>query len=1397
MTRTIAAVGAVAAVVAGALLSPQGAPAAPLPPVASRGGVHVVPGAQPRVLFSEDFENGMSTRTVMLNQYVGRNGEHYTAAPQWIDAQQCNGIVTSARSTAVSACGRNAEIRGLASVLGQAGGTDPGTNHAVSAWTEDRNVPVNAVQVEPTTPTRVGASGRFISFGVVAAAGSCGPEWAHPKLAFSLVDGATERNVSDHAIDPCTEQGSATYSFGGQSYRAGRFTSSGGLLFSGDTVQWRLRNQQGSYSGNDGAIDGVTVLDSTPVLANAYAGEPFVGDTARMTARVVNTAERGSKPGWSFAEDLPEGLHIAPDPKMQTTCQGATVSAPAGGDALAVRNGSLARLAADCTVSFDVVADRAGTYTITADDVTEHVGVDLPEPASVTFRAERNALAVTDRAVLTDGNDDDVADLGEQVAFASTVRNDGDVPVHDLAVTGRNGTVTCGADELAPGASTSCTSPARAVTQSDLDAGRIDDTVDATAVSRGGATVTGSASASVDTTASAPAVEATLRTVVDDGPPGVGGTVGLRLRVRNSGTVTLHDPTATIDDRPGFRVDCPDGPLAPGDAVDCAVDGRYTVTQEDVDRGSVPFAATVVAKDPRDGDVRGVARADQPTIAPAPAVGTRVTAALPDGAASAPGTVADVSVRVTNTGNVTLTDPASTFTRPEDITATCPPGPLAPGASVDCATSGYPLTQQDVDAGAVRFDVRSTGVAPDGATVSATDATTLAVAQEARITTTLTAVRADQDRAPRAGEHVRLTAVVTNAGNVTVHDPRPTGVEATCPQGALAPGAELACAVEDHVLTQREIDEGSVGFALHVVATAPDGGSVEADDRTAVPLAAAPSIAVGATSALAPSEHEVPFAGDDAQLTTTVENTGNVTLHDVTAVVRGRGDTRVHCPDEDLAPGDRTTCTVDRVALTQAEIDAGTVHFDVDGRGSAPSDAEVTATAPTDLPLPRATAISASASAVLTPVEHALPRAGDGTALTLVVRNTGNTTVRDTSALVVDRPGTTVRCPAGPVAPGAEVACEVDGYPFTQDDVDAGRVDFAFTVTATGADDRQATASPTAGVDVERRALLDAELSAHLAASEHEVPRPGDLVELAATLRNTGNVTLRDPHAEMVELADGAVDCPADPLAPGESIVCTVTDHVLTQSEIEEGVVPFVLVGTGTGPDDHEATDRDEVRVGLLAANRLDLRMSPVVRTGSGTVRAAGAHEVFHDGDVVAVRGTLQNTGNLEVHGIRTGDGQPVSCAAATLAPGAETTCEGRFHTVTDADVRAGHVLFRSQAEGRVTRADGATEQVRGSATTGQTEGHGATPLAATAEGAEPDDDSPASVEARPVRVVSQVVPNEVLVEARPGALAFTGTEVLRAALPAGAALLLGGVLLLARARRRSRGAGGSVRPSD
>jgi hypothetical protein len=1329
----------------------------------------------------------------MLDQYTGEDARTYTADPAWIDAAQCNGIVTSRSSSAVSGCSSNDQLRRLADVLGRVTGVDASTNHVVSAWTESRNLPKDAVQIESEQPFSLGSSGRYVSFGVSAAAGAC-VGFSHPLLDFLLVDGAVEHPVSERPLDPCTDARASKYTVDGVQFSAGEFVSNGGVLFAGDSLRWRLRNKQTSSNGNDGAIDRVTILDSTPTLANSFDRTPIVGDPARMTVRVVNTSEHGSKPGWSFAEELPAGMHIADEPGTKTTCTDADIDVVPGADGLSV-HGDLAYQAADCAVSFDVIADAPGTYTIDGSGVTSHVGVDLPDAASVTFAPEVNALDVSEQPVITDGNGDDVADLGEHVAFRTTVRNDGNVLVRDISVNGSLGAASCVATELAPGASTECTSPSRAVEQADLDSGKIADTAAITGKSRAGQPLTASASSAVPTTAASGAVSAALETVVEGGErPGVGDDIGLALEVHNDGNVSVHDIVASVTDEPGITVSCPAGALAPGASIECDVEGGHTVTQADVDAGSVSFTVPVTAVDTTDTALTATATAEQDTEAAAPALSTTLEPTLAAGARPSAGDEVALVLHATNDGNVTLTDLAATVTRPEGLTIDCSDAPLAPGASTDCTVTGYRVTQEDIDAGKADFGADATAQDPHGTPVSAHDDASVVLDRHAGITATVTAER-DGQEAPRAGDPVRIAVTVHNGGNVTLKDVAGAVGEddVTCPSGPLAPGADATCTVHDHALTQAEIDRGQVAFEAEVTAKGAGGTTAVGTDTTELALARVPAVTAASSAVLDANEHEVPLAGDTASLSLTVTNAGNTTVDHLAGAVSGRPGLDVTCPSDALTPGKSATCEVAGYTLTQADVDAGAVDFDLTATARGTNGDRVETAAPrTTVSIVRAPGITSRVTAQLEDT-HGRPEAGHTVAVHVAVRNTGNVSVHDLAGAVAGHDGLTVSCPVAVLAPGEDADCTTQPYALTQQDLDAGKVSFDVTVGAVGANDEHVEAQGRAGVELPQTAAMDTTLVAHLAASEHEVPVAGDRIESTLSVVNTGNVTLTDPTAEVVELADTEVTCPTGPVLPGRSFICTIPEYALTQSDIDHGQVTVDVTTEATGPDGARVTDRETVRVGLKASSGLDVTGTALVTIAGGDERPIRGGDVLHPGDTVRVRYTVQNTGNLRVQDLqRAGDLPVVGCDTDALEPGQRATCTTEeAHVVTDAEAASGELVLDGQLMGQVHRGDGATVEPGGAASTGQ---HTAAPTSArsaatvTTAGATTTaatSDEARATPSRPVWVFSERIRTVVPVATPPAELAFTGTEVVAIAVPAAVVLLLAGLVLLLAVRRR------------
>ncbi len=1388
---------ALAAVVASTLGTVVPAAAAPADPASAGRGLART-ALDPRPLFVEDFENGLGTTPIMLDQYVGSDGGTYTADRAWIDASQCNGIITSAESTNMAGCSSNAQLRALGEVLGKV--ADPESdglrNHVISAWTSSRDLPRDGVQIESKDAFSLGASGRFVSFGVNAAAGACA-NYAHPLLDFRLVDGNEEHSVSDRPIDPCDDKRSASYTVNGATYRGGEFVSSGGVLFQGEQLRWRLVNKQTSYSGNDGAIDRVTIVDSTPTLANAFAGTPIVGDTARMSLRVVNTSEKGGKPGWSFSERLPDGLTVADDAKVETTCANADTDVAGGATAVSVR-GDLAIDSADCTVSFDVIATTPGTYTVSSSDVAQTKGLDVAVDSSVTFLPEDNVLEASERAELTGGNGDAVADLGESVTFVTTVRNAGNVTVRDLAATGQADEGACAVRELAPGAQTECAEPARPVTQDDIDAGSVTDAVSVHASSRLGQDVTATASASVAATAGQPAADLTV-TSKAVGRPGVGDEIGLEARVTNTGNVSITDLEVTIADRPGFRATCPDGPLAPGASIDCTVEGSHTVTQADVDAGSVAFAAALHGTGATGGTVSSDAATTQDTVAQAPAVDSVLTSAVQsqDGRPAVGDGITSTLV-VENTGNVTLSDLVAVIADHGGLPVECPPGPLAPGEDVECTVEDGALTQADIDRGAVDLTAEVTARGPKGQDVAASDTSSVTIDQLRGVTAVAHAALVDEGSAPRAGDHVALDVLVRNSGNVTLSD---LAVEvdgrelaSECPEGTLAPGAEVTCTIDDHELTQDEVDAGTVELAVTVRATGPDGREASAADTAAVSLARVPAVSTTATSVLDANEHEVPLAGDTATVEMTVRNTGNVTVTGVRGTVVDRDDLDVDCVTDALAPGAETTCSVSQYALTQADIDAGSVRFDTKAAATGTNKQRAEATGDTTLSVVRAPAIDTNATAKVVDGAHATPVAGDEVEASLRVRNTGNVTVHGLTAAVDDREDLAVTCADDTLAPGAEAACTVARYRLSQADVDAGRVDFAFAATATGTDDRRVTASTRAGTDIDRTPAVDVQVLAHLAGNDSSAPRAGDHVAVGVRVTNTGTVTLGSVTSEVVELADLPVDCGTEPLAPGASVDCTAPDHVLDQADVERGQVTVAAVVDAVGPDALTANGRDEVRVGLTAASALDLTAEPVVEDRAGQLVALDDDRVLRPGDQVRVHYTVVNTGNLTAEHIAPQDGSvAMDLEQTALEPGARTTATSAPHTVTDAEAAAGEVVIVGQVTGTVARADGDTV-VESDVTTQQTGGtstFAGTGIATGAVGGS------ATTGAAPqgAEVSSERVRTIVRAEPTPIELAFTGSSVLAVALPAAIVLLLGGAVLLVWIRRSRRK--DSVTPTD
>ncbi|MEU8386117.1 hypothetical protein, partial [Streptosporangium sp. NPDC048865] len=715
--------------------------------------------------------------------------------------------------------------------------------------------------------------------------------------------------------------------------------------------------------------------------------------------------------------------------------------------------------------------------------------------------------------------------------------------------TGAPPVAVCPVTTLAPQASTTCTGTYE-TTQADVDAGSIVNTAVASGTPPTGPAVTSAASTATITATPAPSLEL-LKTASPGSVTAAGRTVTYSYLVVNTGNATLTalsvaDTAFSGTGTPPVAV-CPVTTLAPQASTTCT--GRYTVTQADIDAGSIVNTATASGTPPE-----GPAVASDPstvTIAVAAAPGLALLKTASPATVTAAGRTIAYSYLVVNTGNATLTgvgvrDTTFSGTGTPPV-AVCPVTTLAPQASTTC-TGRYTVTQADVDAGSIVNTAVASGTPPTGPPIASAAST---------VTVTIAAVpglellkTASPPTVTAAGQTVTYSYAVVNTGNATltalgVTDTAFSGTGAppvaVCPVTTLAPQASTTCTGR-YTVTQADVDAGFVVNTAVASGTPPTGPPVASGASTAtVTIGAVPSLTLSKTA----SPGSVSGAGRTVTYSYLVTNIGNTTLTGVgvaDTAFSGTGTPPVAvCPVTTLDPRASTTCTGTYVT-TQADADAGSVVNTAIASGTPPAGPPV-ASAPSTAVV---TIVEAPGLEVLkTASPSTVTAAGQTVTYSYAVVNTGNATLTALSVVDTVFSGTgappVATCPVTSLAPGARTTC-TGTYTVTQADIDAGSV--VNTATASGV---PPTGPPTASAPSTATVAVTAApgLALLKTASPISVTAAGRTITYSYVLVNTGNATLTALGVtDTVFSGTGAppvVTCPVTTLAPGSRTTCTGT----------------------------------------------------------------------------------------------------------------------------------------------------------------------------------------------------------------------------------------------------------------
>nr|WP_304650995.1 SpaA isopeptide-forming pilin-related protein [Tessaracoccus sp. ZS01] len=930
-----------------------------------------------------------------------------------------------------------------------------------------------------------------------------------------------------------------------------------------------------------------------------------------------------------------------------------------------------------CTATYAATQadlDAGSVYNLATTEGTPPVGEPVTDTDDETVTA-----AVEPAILLVKTADVESYDaVGDVITYTFVATNTGNVTLTDVVITDplpNLSALTCDPAQpttLVPGASIEC-SVTYTVTQADLDAGSVDNTATTVGTPPEGENVTDSDDETVPATQS-PAIELTKDADVAT-YDAVGDVITYTFVATNTGNVTLTDVVIT-DPLPNLSaLTCdPAQPttLVPGASIECSV--TYTVTQADLDAGSVDNTATTVGTPP---EGENVTDSDDETVPATQSPAIELTKDADVATYDAVGDVITYTFVATNTGNVTLTDVVITDPLPNLSALTCDPAQpttLAPGASIECSAT-YTVTQADLDAGSVDNTATTVGTPPEGENVTDTDDETVPATQSPAIELTKDADVATYDA---VGDVITYTFVATNTGNVTltdvvITDPLPNLSALTCDPAqptTLAPGASMECSAT-YTVTQADLDNGSVDNTATTEGTPPAGEPVTDTDDETVPATQSPAISIVKTADVATYD-----AVDDViRYTFLVTNTGNVTLTDVQVTDPLEGLSALECTPAmgaTLAPQETMECSA-TFSVTQADLDAGSVDNTATTTGTPPAGDDVTDTDDETVPATQTPAIQIVKSADLTSYDAA----GDVVTYTLTVTNTGNVTLTNVTVsdemLAVDA----AAC-AATLVPGA--SCELSfEYTVTQADVDAGSIyNLASTTGTPPGENPPVTDDDDETVPGDQFPAIEIIKTADV----ESVDAVGDVVTYTLTVTNTGNVTLTDVVVsdEMLDIENALC---AESLAPSEQ--CSMElEHTVTQADLDAGEIVNVATTTGTPPGDNPPpTDEDDetVVVDQLPAISLD--------------KSADKVQYVVVGEVITYNLLATNTGNVTLTDVVISDEMfdltDVLCAES-LAPGEQCLIELK-HTVSQGDIDARFVHNIAVVEGTAPNGDIVTDE--------------------------------------------------------------------------------------------------------
>ncbi|TWT13897.1 DUF11 domain-containing protein [Reyranella sp. CPCC 100927] len=716
------------------------------------------------------------------------------------------------------------------------------------------------------------------------------------------------------------------------------------------------------------------------------------------------------------------------------------------------------------------------------------------------------------------------------------------------------------------------------------------------------------------------------------------------------------------------------------------------------------------------------------------------TATVPGGTADTVGELITYSITVQNTGDVALTNVALTDqveggtidTLTTHTGDTTNPGVLDVGETWVYTTT-YAVTPMDINSnGGSDGQIHNVATVDTLQTDPKSATADVPVAQTKSLSITKTAmITGDADgKVDSPSDDVTYTIAVTNTGNtaltgVTLTDQVEAGSidsltshtdtgAGTHGDNVLDPGETWTYTTTFDV-TQALIDSNGNGDGkIHNVATVDTDQTTPQSATADVDIVPAPAIDLTKTNAgVSDVDGNGQDAGDQITYTYAVQNTGNITLLNVSVsddklgaitLTSGLTDADGDGSADDLAVGAIVTGTA-TATLTQAQLDAGSVTNLATASGTPPTGSNVTDTDTNTVPVTQTPAIDLTkTNGGISDLDANGQDAGDQITYTYAVQNTGNVTLFNiavsddklgtitlTSGLTdADGDGQVDDLAVGATATGIATAT------LAQAQIDAGSVTNLATASDTPPTGSNVTDTDTNTVPISQTPAIDlTKTNGGISDLDGNGQDAGDQITYTYAVQNIGNVTLfnvavSDDKLGAITLTSGLIDADgdgsADDLAVG-AIATGTASATLTQGQVDAGSVANLATATGTPPTGANVTDTDTNTVPVTQAPAIDLTKT---NGGVSDIDANGQDA----GDQITYTYAVQNTGNVTLFNVAVsddklgaitltsgltdadGDGSADDLAVGATATGTATA------TLTQGQVDAGAVTNLATASG-------------------------------------------------------------------------------------------------------------------